>query len=363
MLFYIDESVVNSAEDGDTVVLSRLEDLYHCWSKGLCLIGSSRKNFLKISEIKGLDYYKLVEKTVQGIQPLYESLDFFVVLIHKNKKGQSLNQYKYKIREIDIESRNGIFDISLNFLVCENVLDYDFYKWITEQYIYEESNFQFHLNLLPFNGGGDTTLESLKHIQKHFCLVICDSDIKYEGAQEGCTCKKVRSYIDSLYTYGVKGVWMYTLTVHEVENLIPLDILQRISNKNEVKKLREILSKGYGETFLSFFDFKEGFKESTYRRIKKENIDVFLKYKELFLSLGKNEKSLKRILKQNYRKGQDKCIIQGVGNSVLANTIRYLMNNYIGKCDYTLSHYQINDWDKISRMVWSLGCAIKPKFV
>lgn len=363
MLFFIDESVVEAAERGDSTVLNRLEDLYHCWLRGLCIIGSSRKNFNRIIGIEKLNCYRLVEKSVQGIQSLYDDLAFFIVLTYKHKKCQSLNQYSEKIREIDIESMNGIFDLSLNFLVCENVMDYDFYCWITEQRDVYPKNNLFHLNILPFNGGGATTVTSLKHVQKHFCLVICDSDVKYEGAQKGSTCKEVCSYVDYLYTIGVNSVWRYVLTVHEVENLIPLDILQRIAAKGTIKKLREIQSKIYGDTFLSYFDFKEGFKESTYRTLYAVGNNVFANHRNLFLSIGKNEGVMKKILKRRYKKGKDNCIVHGLGQTVLADTVNFLMNNNISARDYSLCRYQNNDWGQISKLIWSLGCAVTPKNV
>lgn len=361
MLYFIDDSVVKAAEDGIETVLIRLNDLYYCWEKGLCIIGSSRKNFIRLNSIKGIGNYGLVQKTSQGIQSLYTDLDFFVILIHNQNLGHSLSKFTGKYRELEITSFNGILDWSLNFVVCENVTDFYFYAWLTEQKKRNLQSHNYRINILPFNGGGNTTVASLKYIQNHFCLVICDSDVKYEGCQQGDTCGSVKDYVAELSLQEKNTIWMHILGVHEVENLIPLDIMEFVFRKNAVKKLRDILSKQYGDIFLSFFDFKEGFKESVYRKLKNMNYNVFQKYEQLFLDIGKTDKYLKKILRRKYKKGQDNCIVNGFGADVLSNVVMYIENNVISSNDYKIENYQSADWNDISRKIWSLGCAMTPK--
>lgn len=363
MLYYIEDSVVEAAENGNTIVRHCLSDLYYCWSKGFCIIGSSRSNLDRLVKVNGLESYAFVQKTVQGIQYLYSELAFFVVLIYKENKGHPMSCYANKYREIDICSLKSILNISLNFIVCENVSDFDFYICMTEKINENLYNQNFHINVLPFNGGGSTTVVSLKHVKDYFCLTICDSDIKYEGCKRGNTCKDIFDYVSSLRMSGKNNIWMHTLTVHEAENLIPFGVLKKISPKGVIKQITNIKSKNYGDTFLSYFDFKEGFKESIYRKIKSLNDDVFIKYQKLLLDVGKKEADLKRILKKKYSKGKDNCIIPGLGPSVLSDTISYIDTNNVSCQDLAIDSYQQKDLNEISSKIWSLGCAITPKYV
>ena len=92
MLFYLDESVVDAAETNNEVY-NKLKELYYCWSHGLCIVSSSKKNFLRLVKIPGLEEYGYIQKTVQGIQGIYATLSFFVILYHNQKKSNSLSSY------------------------------------------------------------------------------------------------------------------------------------------------------------------------------------------------------------------------------------------------------------------------------
>lgn len=92
MLFYLDESVVDAAETNKEVY-NKLKELYYCWSHGLCIVSSSKKNFLRLVKIPGLEEYGYIQKTVQGIQGIYATLSFFVILYHNQKKSNSLSSY------------------------------------------------------------------------------------------------------------------------------------------------------------------------------------------------------------------------------------------------------------------------------
>lgn len=207
MLFYLDDSIVDAAETNNEV-RCKLQELYYCWSHGLCIVSSSRKNFLKLVKISGLEEYEHIQKTVQGIQGIYATLSFFVILYHKQKKRDSLSSYYMLSRDIDICSFNSMMSFAVNFLVCENVKDYEYYIWLTHQKNEFLENHNFSLNTLPFNGGGDTIVDSINHIRQYFLLAITDSDKKYEDCPLGSTASKVHSMIEDLAHEGIKTCWL-----------------------------------------------------------------------------------------------------------------------------------------------------------
>lgn len=151
------------------------------------------------------------------------------------------------------------------------------------------------------------------------------------------------------------------MEAHEVENLIPISLLKLVVGNKKVAVYEKIQSKEFGDSFLKYFDFKEGFHESSYRNIRKKSIGLFPNYRNLLLQLGKKENYLKAILLKKYNKKNDNEIIGGLGNTVLADTLTYLKTHYISNNNIVVSTYQSKDWDEISKRVWSIGCAVKPQ--
>ena len=360
MLFYLDESVVDAAETSKEI-RNKLQELYYCWSHGLCLVSSSRKNFLRLVKIPGLEEYNYIQRTVQGIQSIYATLSFFVILYHNQKKRNSLSSYSMLSRDIDICSFKSMMSFAVNFLVCENVKDFEYYIWLTNQKNEFLKNHNFSINILPFNGGGDTIVDSINHIRQYFLLVVTDSDKKYNDCPLGCTASKVHSMIEDLAHQGVKTCWAYTMEAHEIENLVPISLLKLAIGNTKVAVYEKIENKEFGDTFLKYFDFKEGFHESSYRNIRKNNISQFPNYRKLLLQIGKKENSLKAILHKKYSKDNDNVIVNGVGKTVLGDVLTYLETHYISNNNIVVSPYQEKDWNEISKRVWSLGCAIKPQ--
>lgn len=117
----------------------------------------------------------------------------------------------------------------------------------------------------------------------------------------------------------------------------------------------------FGDTFLKYFDFKEGFRESSFRKIKKNNYILYSNYFDLLLQIGKNEKNLKAILRKKFKKGYDNEIVVGLGATILGDVLSYLNTHKISSKDIIGYTYQIKEWNEISKRIWSIGCAVKPQ--
>lgn len=358
MLYYIDDSVIKSAKDGvDEVVINKLKNLLYCWKNGLCHLNTSRDNYEQLSSIEGLEEFSVVQKYAQGIVSLYSQLDFFVYLVDGASKPSSLQKWSGKYTIVQIRDLDNILDIGINYFVCENVKDFDYYRWCLKELIPDCKNPSYCLNIIPYNGGGGSTEEALKHLERYFCVVVCDSDKRSEVDAEGGTCKDVESYIYSVHR---NNLWYYRLTVHEIENLIPLAFLEKVTAKGQIKRLKQISEHPNGDMYLQYFDFKEGFKESDLRRIKAKSISIFQNYKKLFLYVGIKKAILQKYLNRKYAPNRaDEAIIPGFGKNLLDLTIAYFSTNVV--VPYSFASYQLTDLNKITNMMWSLGCAIAPK--
>ena len=99
----------------------------------------------------------------------------------------------------------------------------------------------------------------LVEIQKQnerFCLVIADSDKRYPNAPMGGTAESV----GKVWNRNLTQIGVYTIAVHEVENLLPVGFVKEKSKTN--KEARNFLSKLLRSENLKFYwryyDIKEG---------------------------------------------------------------------------------------------------------
>lgn len=359
MLYFLDESIATAAEAHDSMVCERLGDLLYCWKKGLCIIDGKRCVIDRLIALGDkFQQFLLVKNSKQGIHNIYSELDFFVVLV----KGDVIPVLKAdlidKANIIQISQFKALYNFAINFVVGENVRDFDLYYFGT---LYSRPLLKsktFNLNVMPFNGGGSTIVESVRHLEGYNRLIITDSDKKYASCKDGNTNQLVQNYIWDEHPV---LCWHYTLFVHEAENLIPFSIIEKLSSKESVKikKLKKILEDSFGNRFLQYFDFKNGFRESNLRLVRKYEYASLSDYKSLLTSIcGISDVRVKRALNKKYDKKNDNELIPGFGNSILPASIEHIKSYEV---EFKILDYQKNDWECITRKIWSLGCALKPK--
>lgn len=360
MLYYIDDSVLQAAINQDADVIECLKDFAYAWRKGQCLISASRQTFAGLRIINGLDKYTMVEKSAQGIHNLYASLDFFVVLNTNNARVTSLQQFSNKFVTMDILEFKDPKQINNNFLVCENVRDSSFYVDGTNFLLSSFMGNAFRLNISDGNGGGGTIVDVLKKYEKYPCLAICDTDKKYPNYKIGQTLTDVKAYFNGCH--GTR-MWMYALEVHEVENLIPLKLLEVVRkekvHKQRMNTIKSIISTNAGNDFLKYFDFKKGFREKLLVEIKGKDANYFNVCKQMLQNIGKTQHEINKIISMGVNSSKE--IISGFGDVILGDTLNYIQCNNINANLLKLNSYQQHDWDAIANKIWSLGCAMVPR--
>ena len=360
MLYYIDESVLLAARNNNQDVVEILKDFVYAWRKGQCLVSASRSTLSELKKLCGLEQFSLVERYAQGIHSLYTSLDFFVVLVANNAKVTVLQQFANKYVVMDISVFNDPKLISLNYLVCENVRDCDFYVFGTKQLLSRVMGNSYQLNVEEGNGGGGTIIDVLKVYEPYSCLAICDSDKKYPQCGIGKTLSEVLAYFSGLH--GCR-MWMYALQVHEVENLIPIKLLEKIRygklHKNRMKTISSIASASFGGEFLKHFDFKKGFREKLLVDINEKDAQFVNVCKQTLLHIGKSQHVINNAISNG--KDSAKELVSGFGDVIFSDTLDYIQNNHIHPSLLQFDSYQQSDWNAIANKVWSLGCAMVPR--
>ncbi len=147
--------------------------------------------------------------------------------------------------------------------IVENILDSQFYSKVICNYYQRKNKLHtayYSTAYYPVQGGGVTISDVLKfeiELNQHFCLVIGDSDKKSIGCRtEGETAKGIRSVVKEYEDRDRQkpfNVDYYIMSkTREIENLIPLCILDIFSNKRQ----RDFLNRHNDN--LAYFDFKVG---------------------------------------------------------------------------------------------------------
>lgn len=359
MLYYIDSSIVEAVAQQNDSVVQRLDELLYCWKRGLCILDSCRRNLDRLIALGGsMKDFSAVKAVKQGIHNIYSDIDFFIVLTNGNANPQLDADLSKKAALLEITSISGVFNFAINFVVCENVRDYDLYKWGTDSLVKALKDIIFNLNIMPYNGGGSTIVDSVRHLNGFNKLLITDSDKKYASCPKGSTDSLIQQYIR---TERPDLCWSYTLIVHEVENLLPFEVIENVTStvKYKIKKLNIIKDDAFGNTFLIYFDFKNGFRCSHLRLIRKNENTSLGNYKKLLSSIGISEDRIKKALKMKYDKNTDNELVCGFGDSILPDCLTYISSH--DNVNLNILDYQKEDWGNISRKIWSLGCAMKPK--
>ena len=268
-------------------------------------------------------------------------------------------------------------------LLSENAEDCNFYRHIAERRLHrEEIHTEIKISFENLGGGGNDTGKELRRFVERECrpvLCLADTDQKY-GKLSGHTPKvgKTLQHIQDAHTeldrlqqsgQALPPFQFFPLAVHEVENLIPLEILSALTERiPEANDQRETYQNGLAmlqrlktlniedsrlENFrtgdpLLCYDFKNGLPyilpNEPERRI----------YWEIIISaLGENDCSIPT-QKRGVCKDQ---FFPPLHRRVLETAIAYL-----SEADHRFLPVELEPpldhmWDEIGQVVFTWGCA------
>lgn len=219
---------------------------------------------------------------------------------------------------IDVDGyANVINTLSPPRLVLEDIQDSKVYSAIAKWKLNKVASLaNLNVNYIPVHGGGNRTARVChnEHDNGQQVFAICDSDKKSPNCRNGKTAQAVQAFFES------KDIVdrYYVIGVHEVENLIPINVLSDSARETQLPAIRFIeasLSK-YEDCFV-FYDFKNGFK-----------------YNEIYLSDNNISRYWRRIYDE-YPGTQD--LIRGINgissDSVLFNKLSSMLVHAIDKME------------------------------
>lgn len=357
MLFFINESVAKLVERQDAVSLKVLSELLEAWRRNKCLIDASRSTFETLCANESLKGYVGPFKRKQGLSGIYSHISFFVQLAAKGD-NTNLSFQKAKGRILTIEPYQDIYFFSTNLIICENSHDYKFYCWGANRFQDSEIKETLSLNTSRSNGGGSQMSYEcdLVNSDKRLGLVIYDSDMKYINAPIGITAKSIERKMSSLHSL---YLWPHRLTSHEIENLIPIEILTGLKfkqHKSFLVKMSDNKAHSMFDMLFIYFDFKKGILPSTLRAYRDELCTSdFNNVKDLLIKLGVHAEKIEKALRTRWNpKIKEDVLLGGWGDKLLQQSVDFINYNNVNT---TLLSYQEIEWYSLVRDIWSIGCS------
>ena len=349
---------MGALDDRDSNAIEALTMLASYRRQGKNLIFAKRP---ELEKLRNNEYFNPETKKI--FEKIFDEMMEF-----KNIDNYKINKYINVVREITGERVKKINNkeecqltleelacsnmSNLTIIITENNKDYEFYKIIGKYYTkYKGIKSSIDINFESILGGGNTTanvLESKINDERYLCLCIVDSDIKYLKKnlthKKGDTIRKiekiVKKHIKNNY------FWKFIpLTVHEIENLLPICWIENYTQKTSdsedtINFLKYLIKKEKGAyKAIYYFDLKKG--------IKKEKLDSDKEYKEYWIKYLYDY----NILVDNTSNDHILCGLGDILSRVLEEKVNILFNE-LNQIDDHLEE----KWLTLGEDIFSWGC-------
>lgn len=370
MLYVIDESCLKFLDTKDEKSICFFEELALNRRKCKNLLVANRKvlDLLAKSEALSLptkNIYKMLRNRASEFKLIIENTKKYCRVVAELKDNERIifEEGHEIIQIIPTESIDkDLTDKTI--MLAENTEDIVFYKTIGQYYIKKKNIGNFDIMFEERMGGGDTTnivLQEIINKRTRMCLCIVDSDKKYKEATCGETMKKILE-ITSKISHDFFDVVF--LEMHEVENLVPLSILRKVSEKilsgkDAVNFMEFLLSCDSTQTSpVYYFDLKKGVSKGAF--ILKEQVDekTMKKYRKLELYRKYWSVFLEEYGKDINDIGNDEHIVSGISQHLLKHVITVFedMKKEGSFEKFIVDEYIQEYWLNIGEKIFCWGC-------
>lgn len=367
MLYYITEEIVRAAEKGDTRVTDILEYIAIAHSQGRHFVISSRELLVRLSKIDKYSNAKIpsIYKYILSKYATYGNITSIIrlkVIFVLKETPYVLKDENGRYTEIGCPINNATFDLLINEtgLLFENIKESEFYHYINEYYKKKKTlkiNNRYH----ALNGGGDTTKDVLQEIsnsKRRFCISFLDSDKKHPEASLGDTLNgviKARKKNQCYYT----SDYIYTDKYREIENMIPLDILE-ITSKDDVNWLngvKDINAITRNEKDVYYYDIKNGINKEKYANLKNSKEIQYIR-KHIILARNISSEEFDKMISMDDLPNK---LLFGVGNKVLQRAVNHYKQHFTEWVEDAVLPIRLeNEWIKMGEEITAWTCASFP---
>lgn len=365
MLYYIDKSCVESLNNGDSDAAEFLEQLILHRKKCKNLIVAERNVLRELSNSWNLSpiarsLYKILANRCSEFKLILSHSKKYYKVVSSYQGNKMVHSNNQIIIHLSMKEGNCTDFTDRSILLAESTDDINFYKIVGNYYIKHQNIHRMGISFEEMIGGGDTTSTRLEQIikeERRLCLCIIDSDKKYKDADYGDTLRKALNIVNKNNTENIE---LYPLPTHEIENLIPVEILCEVcknipESKTGIDFLKFLLKRDSSEySPVFYFDYKKGLPKnkfilktnSTKEDLKKfRRLDHFRQYwTEYINAFGATIES-----------DTNEPIIPGVCEKILSHAIKYLKDQPQLEKVIANSYIQ-NLWLNLGSAVVTWGC-------
>ena len=369
MLFYLTNSLI--VDNNDHRYIDICTAIHHL------AIQAAEGHHLVIGDIEVISHFRNIFENDFGVGPffnkLYQNIAFEVIpsfinyyvevvlnspSINIEQDGRTVVQLEYS-RLITLEASNK------TSLVCEFLYDAKFYAYILSWFIKNlgvNVHYAFHI----IDGGGTNTCLNINKelASNHITLSILDTDCRYPNAP-----------IDANGTYGKcqeigKGnvlCKIIPLYVHEVENLVPMNFIDKMFaqwTNGDVEYSRKKVAFDYlkkeAESILPYFDYKKGIKYNDDFR----NIPGLQSFAKKCYELNEQKMAIEPDFNQyvNSLNNKDYIYTELIGGTGTINMTLSLINSGNAP-NPVLYKFQEDNWNKIGQEMINWCIARKPEAI
>lgn len=360
MLIYISDEITQSVISNNKTSINAINIISLGRRHGKHILLSSRNNLKILKNCNQLNndsiaVFSHLYENYPIIASIISKLSFYVKIVNGQNHMNLFTENNTNILELSSDYFQDINIVTETVVIAENQSEIDFYEYISEYYKGINGLSLIPCNFNPMMGGGSTSHTVYSHEQEkenRFCLCLADSDKLHPKSKLGNTVKLLLKADDETK----KLSHLHYLTVREIENLIPLSILERvckddINHNKGLESFKKILTSSNYKDYL-FLDIKKGLTLVNYRKIMDVNLKSFLD--SILINSGLfTKKDLTKISKGEISRD---VLIQGLGNNVLDRAIEYLKlddASYQSNFDF---EEQISEWLTIGEKFTNWTC-------
>ena len=264
MLFEIHKSCLKLLKNNDSDVCTMLNSIALSRRKGINLIVAEREVLNELSKSELLEkntrhVFSVLFRRSAEMRALKKKVSRYYTII-SDEGIECSNQYTITIGEL----LNTEFINKSKFIV-ENLDDFYFYRNLGQYYSWKNRiNCEISLDKSP--GGGHPCAElfdDLINENNNLLFGIFDGDQKYPSDNKGETIKAIESKVGNKSKRFFDFISLADFDAHEVENLIPIFIIEKIYDsretysQNTIKFLKEFLLLKHPQLYF-YFDMKKG---------------------------------------------------------------------------------------------------------
>jgi hypothetical protein len=365
MLIYIQDSLVNSLESNDDLILL-LNHLGECGFHGVHFVIATRtslktlKNFEPFSKA-ARTYYGNILKSYPDRKAAIKYIEEYIVL--------TFEEYIYvtgSVWHVPFKLLHNSFMFSETKVIGENVKDVNFFEESAIQYKKYIGLATYRLNIDDISGGGSTTYHVFKNeSEKHKSPVLCITD----SDQKSPVCKFTNHVYDCRkFSNNYNTTWIIDhviIDVHTVENLIPLGMHEiGLQRKDQLDKFELLKDRFYKVPDLfKYADLKRGIYLCDIFNFSQHIYDFYMNYYNSLISLSHiNPKCLYN--NECLASYEDcKCIIfPSLGDNICEQILKAISNkNQLERTHIALHYGDVSNdsWFFIGKKVFEWGIALK----